>query len=111
MSKGYWMVSVTITDPDTYPRYIAANKAAFDKYGAHFLVRGGRYESPEGPTGTRNVIIEFDSFQTALDCYNSPEYAEALELRHAAAKAHLVIGGVGEMLSEVTQPVGTIARL
>ena len=91
MKKGYWMVSVNITDPENYPKYIAANKAAFDKYGAKFLARGGRFESPEGPTGTRNVIIEFESFEQALACYHSPEYQEALKLRLAYSTAHAVI--------------------
>jgi uncharacterized protein (DUF1330 family) len=91
MKKGYWMVSVNITDPENYPQYIAANKAAFDKYGAKFLARGGRFESPEGPTGSRNVIIEFESFEQALACYRSPEYQEALKLRLAYSTAHAVI--------------------
>jgi uncharacterized protein (DUF1330 family) len=91
MKKGYWVVSVSITDPDNYPRYIAANKAAFDRYGAKFLARGGRFESPEGPTGARNVIIEFESFERALACYNSPEYQAALKLRLAFSTAHTVI--------------------
>jgi len=91
MKKGYWMGSVTVTDPENYPKYIAANKAAFDKYGAKFLARGGRFESPEGPTGTRNVIIEFESFEQALACYHSPEYQEALKLRLAYSNTHIVI--------------------
>lgn len=91
MSKGYWVVSVDITDPQTYQGYLAANKPAFDKYGAQFLARGGRYTAPEGPVGTRNVIIEFDSFETALACYQSPEYQQALQLRLASSTAHTVI--------------------
>jgi uncharacterized protein (DUF1330 family) len=89
--KGYWVASVDIFDAGTYPKYVAANKAAFDKYGARFLARGGRADGPEGPIGSRNVIIEFDSYETALACYNSPEYQEALKHRLAAAKAHFVI--------------------
>ena len=42
MKKGYWMGMVDVTDEANYPKYIAANKAAFDKYGAKFLVRGGQ---------------------------------------------------------------------
>lgn len=91
MSKGYWMVSVTIADPDTYERYIQANAVAFAKYGARFLARGGRYESPEGPTGTRNAIIEFESYAQALACYHSPEYQAALRHRLASSVAHTVI--------------------
>jgi uncharacterized protein (DUF1330 family) len=91
MKKGYWMVMVDITDPDNYPKYIAANKAAFDKYGARFLARGGQGEVFEGPAASRLVVIEFDSYKTALDCYNSPEYQAALKLRQAYSKAHFAI--------------------
>ena len=91
MSKGYWMVSVTIRDPDLYRQYIEGNAVAFAKYGAKFLARGGRYESPEGPTGTRNAIIEFESYEQALACYNSSEYQSALRYRLASSSAHTVI--------------------
>ena len=65
MKKGYWMAMVDVTDPANYPKYIAANKAAFDKYGAKFLVRGGQGQSPRGADRRRAiVIIEFDSYQT-----------------------------------------------
>lgn len=91
MKKGYWMAMVDITDPDAYPKYVAANKAAFDKYNAKFLVRGGQSTRPEGPAGSRHVIIEFDSYDTALACYNSPEYQYALTLRQAASEARIAI--------------------
>ena len=91
MKKGYWMAMVDITDPENYPRYVAANKAAFDKYGAKFLVRGGQGEVLEGPKATRLVVIEFDSYQTALDCFHSPEYQAALKLREAASTAHMAV--------------------
>ena len=91
MKKGYWMGMVTITDPDGYPQYIAANKAAFDKYGAKFLVRGGQHEVFEGPAATRLVVIEFESYQVALDCYHSPEYQAALRLREKFSSAHLAV--------------------
>ena len=89
--KGYWMAMVDVTDADGYPKYIAANKAAFDKYGAKFLVRGGRGEVFEGPAATRLVVIEFESYQAALDCYHSPEYQAALRLRRAYSNAHFAI--------------------
>jgi uncharacterized protein (DUF1330 family) len=89
--KGYWMAMVDVTDPENYPKYIAANKAAFDKYGAKFIVRGGRAEVREGPAASRMVVLEFDSYQTALDCYHSPEYQAALQIRQACSNAHLAI--------------------
>lgn len=91
MKKGYWMAMVDVTDPENYPQYIAANKAAFDKYGAKFLVRSGRHENPEGSTGNRHVIIEFESYETALACFHSPEYQAALKFRRKYSTAHFVI--------------------
>ena len=89
--KGYWMATVNVTDPETYQKYIAANGAAFSRYGAKFAVRAGRFTSPEGPTGNRHVLVEFESYETALACYNSPEYQEALKYRLAASTGHVVI--------------------
>lgn len=36
--KGYWVAMVDIADHEGYKEYIALNKAAFDKYGASFVV-------------------------------------------------------------------------
>ncbi len=81
MTKGYWIARVDIADPDSYKAYIAANAEPFRKFGAHFLVRAGRFENPEGSSRTRNVVIEFPSYQAALDCWHSPEYQKAIALR------------------------------
>ena len=91
VTKGYWMVMVDVTDEANYPQYIAANKAAFDKYGAKFLVRGGRGQVHEGPAASRLVVIEFESYQAALDCFHSPEYQAALKLRQKFSKAHFAV--------------------
>jgi uncharacterized protein (DUF1330 family) len=40
------------------------------------------------------VVIDFPSYQIALECYRSPEYAEAMAHRLDAAVADImVIGG------------------
>lgn len=91
MPKGYWIVHVTVTDAENYPKYLAADKIAFDKYGARFHVRGGRCEAPEGPMRERHVVIEFESYDKALACYRSPEYQEAVKLRHAYSQSEIVI--------------------
>lgn len=89
--KGYWMAMVDVRDADIYRKYIETNGTAFSKYGAKFLVRAGRHTEPEGPTGNRHVIIEFDSYETALACYNSPEYQEALKHRLAGSVGKVAI--------------------
>ena len=91
MAKGYWIAHVDVTDPEAYKAYVAANAVPFAKYGARFLVRGGRHEVPEGSTRARHVILEFKDYETALACYRSPEYEAALALRKAASLADIII--------------------
>jgi uncharacterized protein (DUF1330 family) len=91
MAKGYWMVQVEVTDPDSYKDYVAANGVAFRKYGGRFLVRAGRYEAVEGACRSRLVVIEFADYDTALACYRSPEYQHAFGLRKDAATADVAI--------------------
>jgi len=91
MPKGYWIVHITVKDADNYPQYIAADALAFEKYDARFLVRGGRYQPVEGPARERHVVIEFASYDLALDCYHSPEYQAAAKLRQAYADSEVLI--------------------
>jgi uncharacterized protein (DUF1330 family) len=91
MSKGYWVARVDVTDPERYKDYVAANAEPLKKYGARFLVRAGAFKNPEGSSRSRNVVIEFPSYQAALDCWKSPEYQEAIKLRLPVSTVDLVI--------------------
>lgn len=91
MPKGYWIGHVDVTDAEAYKRYVAANAAAFARFGARFLVRGGAFEAVEGKARARNVVIEFPSYAAAIECYRSPEYAVALEIRRNAGIADILI--------------------
>jgi len=91
MAKGYWIARVDVTDPEGYKAYVAANASPLKAYGARFLVRAGRFENPEGSSRTRNVVIEFPSYQAALDCWNSPEYQDAVQLRLPVSTVDIVI--------------------
>ena len=91
MAKGYWIVHVTVTDPERYAAYLAADALAFARFGARSLVRGGRHEAPEGAALSRHVVIEFESYAQALACYRSPEYQAALPHRLAASESTIVI--------------------
>ena len=95
MAKGYWIVRVSVNNAERYPDYLAAARPAFEKFGARFVVRGGRFEAMEGNSRERNVVVEFKDFATALACYRSPEYEAAKAIRNANADADfLVIEGV-----------------
>jgi uncharacterized protein (DUF1330 family) len=91
MAKGYWMASGEVSDVEQYKKYAAANAIPFAKYGAKFLVRGGAFECMEGSTASRNVVIEFPSYEAALACYRSPEYQAAIELRKPVSKLDLIV--------------------
>jgi uncharacterized protein (DUF1330 family) len=90
--KGYWIGHVDVTNPRRYKDYIAANAVAFRKYGARFLVRNGDCAVPEGGLGgRRHVVIEFESYEAAKACYDSPEYQAAMKIRSEASTGDLVI--------------------
>lgn len=91
MGKGYWIARVDVADPERYKAYIAANAVPFKRFGARFLVRAGRFENPEGSSRPRNIVLEFPSYEAALDCYRSPEYQAALALRLPVSTIDLVI--------------------
>ena len=66
-------------------RYGKQAEIAIEKYGGKFLVRGGRFETKEGVDYSRNVVVEFDSFEKALTAYSSEEYKKALQLLEGGA--------------------------
>lgn len=91
MPKGYWIARVDVSDPEQYKAYVAANAQPLSKYGARFIVRGGPFEAVEGASRSRNVVIEFPTYQAAVDCWNSPEYQAAVKLRRPVSTGEVVI--------------------
>ena len=91
MPKGYWVVRADVADLDQYKKYVAANAKPFKEFGAHFLARGGRFETAEGGSRSRNVIIEFPSYEDAQACWKSPGYQEAMTFRKGVATVDIVI--------------------
>jgi uncharacterized protein (DUF1330 family) len=91
MPKGYWIARVDVTDPDGYQEYVAANAAAFRRFGARFIIRGGRFEATEGTPRSRNVVLEFKDYDTAVACYHSPEYLAAKALRVGRSVADVLV--------------------
>ncbi len=91
MAKGYWIARVDVGDDEGYKPYALANPAIFKKFGGRFLVRGGKFDSPEGSNRSRNVVMEFPDYASAMACYNSPEYQANMKIRQAHAVADLLI--------------------
>ncbi|WP_108658937.1 DUF1330 domain-containing protein [Acuticoccus kandeliae] len=91
MPKGYWIAHVDVDDEEGYKEYIGMNAEPITRHGGRFLVRGGRFEGIEGTKRARNVIIEFPSYQAALDCMNSEAYQAALAVRRKYSKADVIV--------------------
>lgn len=91
MPKGYWIGHVDVTNADEYPGYLTAAQPAYEKYGAKFLVRGGRFDPVEGTARSRHVVIEFESYDQAVACYQSPEYSAARKIRQANSEGDILI--------------------
>jgi uncharacterized protein (DUF1330 family) len=63
-----------------------------EKFGGHFVARGGRSMTLEGtPAPSRVVIVEFPSYERAQEFYNSAEYQAARKVRAGAATAQFVL--------------------
>ena len=82
---AYWIAHVTIHDMQQYQQYMALAPAAFQKYNAKFLARGGESVCLEGQAYQRHVIIEFADLETAKACYESEEYMKARAARAGCA--------------------------
>ncbi|SLN10807.1 hypothetical protein ROA7450_00037 [Roseovarius albus] len=91
MAKGYWIGHVDIEDVQAYEKYKEANAIPFAEYGARFLIRGGPQEVKEGQVRPRTVVIEFPSYQAALDCYDSASYQAAKAIRDPISTGDIMI--------------------
>ena len=94
MAKGYWIGRVDVHNEEGYKPYAAANPAIFKQFGGRYMVRGGKHTGVEGQSRSRNVVIEFADYDTALACYRSPEYQENIQHRlpHSIAELIMVEG-------------------
>ena len=91
MPKGYWIGRVDVHDEEGYKPYAAANPAIFKKFGGRYVVRGGKCDGVEGESRSRNVVIEFPDYETALACYRSPEYQANIKVRQPHSIADLIV--------------------
>lgn len=78
MKKGYWVVRAVINNKNAYSKYVQLATNIVQKFNGRFIVRGGNQKEVEGSGYDRTVVVEFNSYNDALACYESPEYQSAL---------------------------------
>jgi uncharacterized protein (DUF1330 family) len=91
MAKGYWVARVDVMDEQGFKPYADANAAIFKKFGGRYVVRGGKFDGMEGTSRSRNVVIEFNDYATAMACYRSPEYQENIKRRLPHSTVDLIV--------------------
>jgi uncharacterized protein (DUF1330 family) len=90
-AKGYWVARLDVTNQEAYQKYRGLNAIAFAKFGGRFIVRGPAGLVAKGTPRQHNVVIEFPDYETAIACYNSPEYQAAKVYLDQVGEIDLVI--------------------
>ena len=89
--KGYWVFQMDVTDPDGYKAYQDDVGHVLKQFGAQFVTRGGRSEIVEGKAPARTVILEFKDYETAVACWNFPEYIRSKSFRTNNSVGNVII--------------------
>ena len=81
MKKGYWVVVYrSVSDESAVKAYGALAGPALESLGGRLLTRSiSRVQTQEDGLQQRTVLVEFDSFETALAAYESEAYKKALQ--------------------------------
>ena len=90
-TKGYWLVTAAISDPEAFQNYTSVAGPLIGKAGGNVLARGDVFEVVEGNSTGRPFMIEFPSFEAAKSCFESDEYQAAIALREGNATFDIVI--------------------
>ncbi len=88
----YFLVRITIHDPERYGKYLEKAGEVFDRYGGTYLAVDDEPLAVEGEWPcTRTVLISFPDRAAFEAWYHSPDYQAILEHRLAAARCDAVL--------------------
>ena len=90
-AKGYWVVTMDVNDAAQYGRYQAFVAPFLAASDGRFVVRGGRHEIVEGEARSRQIVVEFPSYEQALSVYRSAAYQQGMQDRIQSSIADFVI--------------------
>jgi uncharacterized protein (DUF1330 family) len=89
---AYIIAEVEVRDAERYEDYKRLVPPTLAEYGGRFIVRGGATTTLEGTWApSRFVMLEFPSAAQARAWWDSPEYAEAKELRMRTTTTNMII--------------------
>ena len=93
---AYFVVRCTYGDMDHYHRYEKLAGLAITEFNGRFLITGkGETVQKESGKHKKTVVVEFDSIETALTCYHSQTYQQALkEIALSAERDFVIVEGL-----------------
>jgi|TARA_B110000211_G_C13946729_1_gene494230 uncharacterized protein (DUF1330 family) len=90
--NGFAIFNIDVQNPDAYQEYIDKVFPIVSKFGGKYLVRAGEYKVMEGEWKyPRTVVIQFPSYEKALEWYNSEEYQPVKPIRLANSVSNGII--------------------
>ena len=90
--SGYLIAQLNMTDKESFKLYAETVPETVKNFGGKYLVRAGEFKSMQGKWDfTRNVIIEFPTYEKALEWYNSDLYKPLKELRQKGSEGNIII--------------------
>jgi uncharacterized protein (DUF1330 family) len=90
--SAYWIaIYHDMKNPENIKKYAEKASPAIKKYNGVILARGGKVKTIEGNPSPRTVLIKFPSMDAAVECYNSPEYQEAMKIGNGEFNRHIQI--------------------
>ena len=89
---GYAIFNIQVTNPEDYKVYLKHVTTIAEKFGDKYIVRGGETTVIEGTWAhPRTVVIQFPSYEKALEWYHSEEYKPIRQIRLDNAVTNAII--------------------
>ena len=89
---AYVIAQINVKHKEGFRAYAEKVPRTIKNFGGKYLVRAGDFQIKEGKWDfSRNVIIEFPSYEIALKWYNSDEYKPIKQMRLDNADGNLII--------------------
>ena len=96
MKKGYWVVAYrSISDESALKAYAALAGPAIQSFGGRYLTAStSEIQAHEAGLPLRTIVVEFDSYDTALAAHKSAAYQKALQaLGTGAERDYRIVEG------------------
>ena len=88
---AYAIMDVEIFDIEQYMQFMQQVRPVIEKWGGHYLARGGEFRVYEGDYEPRRlVLLEFPSLEEWDQFYHSDDYQSLKPLRDECSHSRLV---------------------